>query len=102
MNILQPGATVGFFKIRLKNTTQSVTSDYPDEIGLQEVYHKTTDFSNGIVFPFYQAFDWTGENLLVDISFTTEDPAGVPAFEFFESPVQWTCKKLQLKISRTK
>jgi len=85
MNILQPGATVGFFKIRLKNTTQSVTSDYPDEIGLQEVYHKTTDFSNGIVFPFYQAFDWTGENLLVDISFTTEDPAGVPAFEFFES-----------------
>ena len=84
--LLQPGQTVGFFKIRLKNTSQSVAGDHPDDTGLQEVYHKTTDFSGGdIVLPFYQSFDWTGENLLVDISFTTNGPADAPAFKFFES-----------------
>ncbi len=81
-----PGSNVGFLKIRLKNTDSISTGDHPDESDLQEVYHKTTDCSgNAIVLPFYQAFDWTGQNLLVDISFTTENASDVPGFEFFES-----------------
>jgi hypothetical protein len=79
LNVQEPGATVGFLKIRLKNTDQSIAGNQPDDTGLVEVYHRSTDFSGaGIVFPFYQAFDWTGQNLLVDISFTTSDPADVP------------------------
>ena len=87
MTILQPGSVVGFFKIRLKNTAQLFAGTQPDEVGLQEVYHQSTDFSGSdIVLPFYQAFNWTGQNLLVDISFTTADASDAPAFAFFESP----------------
>ena len=87
MTILQPGSVVGFFKIRLKNTTQLVAGDHPDETDLQEVYHKSTAFTGSdIVLPFYTSFDWSGDNLLVDISFTTGDPTGVPAFAFYNSP----------------
>lgn len=86
MSLLAPGSTVGFFKIRLKNTDQTIAGDQPDESGLQEVYHRSTDFNaNEVELAFYQAFNWTGQNLLVDISFTTDDPTDVPAFEFFES-----------------
>ncbi|HSF87825.1 MAG TPA: LamG-like jellyroll fold domain-containing protein, partial [Saprospiraceae bacterium] len=86
ISLLESGANVGFLKIRLKNTDSFSTGDHPDETGLQEVYHKSTDCSGGaLVLPFYQPFDWTGQNLLVDISFTTENPSDVPGFEFFET-----------------
>lgn len=85
ISLVQPGSTVGFFKIRLKNTDQSAAGESPDDSGLTEVYHRSTDLSSGaVVFPFYQPFNWTGQNLLVDISFTTESPSDVPAFDFFE------------------
>ena len=87
MTLLQPGSVVGFFKIRLKNTTQIIAGTQPDETGLKEVYHQSTDFTGSdIVLPFYQSFTWTGQNLLVDISFTTADGSDVPAFAFFDSP----------------
>jgi hypothetical protein len=91
MTLLQPGSVVGFFKIRLKNTTQMIAGAQPDETGLKEVYNKSTDFSGSdIVLPFYQSFDWTGQNLLVDISFTTANASDVPAFAFFDSPSDQT------------
>lgn len=83
MTLLQPGSVVGFFKIRLKNTTQTIAGSQPDETGLEEVYHKSTNFSGSdIVLPFYQSFSWNGQNLLVDISFTTANASDVPAFAF--------------------
>ena len=86
MDIKQSGTSVGFFKIRLKNTDQTVAGDHPDDIDLQEVYHKSTNLPAGeIEFPFYQSFIWTGQSLLMDISFTTDDPSDVPAFDFYES-----------------
>lgn len=89
MEIWEAGSTVGFFKVRLKNTNQTSIGDHPDESGLQEVYHKSTDFTLGdFTIPFYQAFDWNGGNLLVDISFTTQDLSDVPKFNFFESSTE--------------
>lgn len=91
MTLMQPGSIVGFFKIRLKNTTETIAGSQPDETGLQEVYHKSTNFSGSdIVLPFYQSFAWNGQNLLVDISFTTANASDVPAFAFFDSPSDQT------------
>lgn len=89
LGLEQAGGTVGFFKIRLKNTTQSMVGDLPDETGLLEVYHRNTDFSAGgdVLFPFYQPFAWTGVNVLLDISFTTPEASDAPVFRFFEAPV---------------
>lgn len=88
LTLEQAGSTVGFFKIRIKNTTQSVPGEQPDNSGLVEVYHKNTDLSTigGMLFPFYQSFDWTGGNLLIDISFTTAQVSDAPVFRFFEAP----------------
>ncbi len=82
--LLQGGGTLGFYKIKLKNTTADIAGSKPDEDGLQEVYFKSTDMSNNgeITLPFYQTFNWTGGNLLVDISFTTNDREDVPTFSF--------------------
>ncbi|MCC6412491.1 MAG: T9SS type A sorting domain-containing protein [Saprospiraceae bacterium] len=87
LTLEQAGSTVGFFKIRLKNTTQSVSGEQPDNNGLVEVYHKNTDLSTigDMLFPFYQSFNWTGGNLLVDISFTTAQISDAPVFRFFET-----------------
>ena len=85
VNIQQPGTTVNFFKIRLKNTDQATAGPIPDEEGLQEVYYRNTDMSGGTTFPFYQPFEYTGQHLLVDFSFTTDDPASLPGIEFFAS-----------------
>ncbi len=84
MTLLQGGSSVGFFKIKLKNTTADVAGNKPDDDNLQEVYFKTTDMTNPgeLSFPFYQAFDWTGGNLLMDISFTTKNDTDVPVFDF--------------------
>lgn len=87
ISIANPGSTVGFFKIRMKNTAETQVGDHPDEAGLEEVYDRNTPFTGGsIVFPFYTAFTYSGGNLLVDFSFTTDNPADVPTFDFFESP----------------
>jgi len=86
MGLKEPGSNLGFLKIRLKNTDLFSTGDHPDEDSLQEVYHRSTDCSGDLLLlPFYQPFEWTGQNLLVDISFTTGAPSDVPGFEFFES-----------------
>ena len=86
ITLAQAGSTVGFFKIRLKNTTNAIAGDHPDDTNLQEVYHKSTELTGSdFVFPFYNAFNWTGQNLLVDISFTTANASDVPAFEFYNS-----------------
>jgi hypothetical protein len=85
VNLIEPGTTLNFLKIRLKNTDQTIPGSGPDDIGLLEVFHKNADVTGGTVFPFYQPFEWNGQNLLVDISFTTDDPASIPAFESFAS-----------------
>lgn len=84
LNLLQGGNTVGFFKIKLKNTIATEAGSKPDDDGLQEVYFKSTDMSSTgeITFPFYQVFDWTGGNLLVDFSFTTQSNDDAPVFDF--------------------
>lgn len=86
LSLVNPGGTVGFFKVRLKNTTSTQVGNAPDETGLQEVYDRNTTFTGGsIVLPFYNAFTYTGGSLLVDISFTTGATSDAPTFEFFES-----------------
>ena len=88
LTLEQAGSTVGFFKIRIKNTTLSVSGEQPDNSGLVEVYHKNTDLPTlgDLLFPFSQSFDWTGGNLLIDISFTTSQVSDAPVFRFFEAP----------------
>jgi hypothetical protein len=86
MALLEPGSTLGFLKIRLKNTDQNFVGERPDESDLTEVYFKSTHLTGSeIEFPFYTPFTWNGQNLLVDISFTTSSISDAPTFPFFES-----------------
>lgn len=86
LSLNTPGSTVGFFKVRLKNTALAQVNTTPDDSDLLEVYDRNTAFTGGsIVLPFYTSFTYTGGNLLVDFSYTTDDSSDAPAFEFFES-----------------
>ncbi len=82
--LLQGGGTLGFYTLKLKNTSADVANSTPDEEDLEEVFSRSTDMSNSgeITLPFYQIFDWSGGNLLIDISFTTKSSDDVPIFYF--------------------
>ena len=84
MNLLEGGNTVGFFKIKLKNTPTDTVGMHPEDANLEEVYFKSTDMSSvgEVSLPFYQSFNWEGDNLLMDISFTTFDADDAPVFDF--------------------
>ncbi len=74
LQISQPGSELGFFKIRLKNTSKTALSaDTPDLEGFTEVFFQNTPVNavGTLLLPFYQSFNWDGvSNLLIECSST--------------------------------
>ena len=73
LELNQAASGLGFFKIRLKNTTKTaLQANDPDLDGFTDVYFQNTAFglSGPVNLPFYQVYNWDGvSNLLVEWSY---------------------------------
>lgn len=74
------GGTTDFFRIRLKQTTEStLTNSMPETTGFTEVFYNNTTLTSGENrLQFYTPFSWDGTtNLIVEFSFTNDNPGTV-------------------------
>ena len=78
LNVMQTGAEIRHFRIRMKAISDSSITAFSDSSGMTEVFFRHLTFSDTGLhkLPFHQFFNWNGSsNILIEISCTNGNTA---------------------------